>query len=438
MSPPYTKEQYGRGAQAQSARRPFLAIFHFKPAMPSVVNVIRFCTFVVVLMWTVICLAVAAHFDSILVSSELTHFVPFAIFVCSASILITLALFGFGLWKERSPISTRIELACLGFAGVLWLALSAFIATSDAEDADVECYSSAESDEVISLPSFNTEIYQAQYRVLEAFSFFNLILLLGFFLFLLTLALRQHYLGKREVWITPVTAYPWFGGSNKQPKLPLPVTSKLRSQSRPAMQENKRSDSQRTLVGKASEPKRESWRIIDLIRPLAKRDNTQHTKVYTGDPYSSRIHLNRNDSSRTQVDPYSSRIHLNRNDSSRTQVDRQDSSRSNVYRKDSSRSHMDRQDSSRTVVNRQDSSRTRVYRQDSSRSQVNRQDSGRSQPRRQESRSRGRLPQTTADGPTRNEAPTYVYWHPHKAPDQAHVRDTRPRDRYHRDASPRR
>lgn len=27
----------------------------------------------------------------------------------------------FGLWKERNPISTRVELGCLGLAGTLWL-----------------------------------------------------------------------------------------------------------------------------------------------------------------------------------------------------------------------------------------------------------------------------------------------------------------------------
>ena len=44
--------------------------------------------------------------------------------------------------------------------------------------------------------------------------------------------------------------------------------------------------------------------------------------------------------------------------------------------------------------------------------------------------------------PTRNEAPTYVYWIPHTPPEKAHVQDHAPsrlpRDKYHRDASPRR
>ncbi|KAH9843838.1 uncharacterized protein C8Q71DRAFT_852362 [Rhodofomes roseus] len=366
--------------------------------MPSVFNIIRFCVYGAVLVWTIICLAIAAHFESILVSSDLTHFVPFAIFVCCVSVLIILALLGFGLWRERNPISTRIELGCLGLAGVLWLALSAFIASSDAEDADVECYSSADSSDVVSLSSFNTEIYQAQYRVLEAFSFFNLILILGFSIFLLVLALRHHRRGERYVWIVPVTAFTWFGqGGKKAGKLPAPVTQRSRSRSRPALDEKQRKDSQRSKASKTERP--ESWRIVDYIRPLAYRNDTTRTQ----------------DTGRTTV---------NRQDSSRSQVARHDSQRERgrPSRSDSQRTQVNRQDSQRTHVNRQDSQRTHVNRQDSQRDRNHpyRQDSTRSQPRRQDSQSR-RLPQTAVNEPTRNEAPTYVYWLPHKAPEQAHM-----------------
>lgn len=81
----------------------------------------------------------------------------------------------FGLWKERNPISTRVELGCLGLAGTLWLgvclpsshrisfpvhsswrlsiALGAFVASSDSEMADVECFSSSDADaEPIDIP----------------------------------------------------------------------------------------------------------------------------------------------------------------------------------------------------------------------------------------------------------------------------------------------
>ena len=51
----------------------------------------------------------------------IARFVPFAIFVCSASMLLMIGLLGFGFWRDRNPISTRIELGCLGLVGVLWL-----------------------------------------------------------------------------------------------------------------------------------------------------------------------------------------------------------------------------------------------------------------------------------------------------------------------------
>ncbi|PSR79882.1 hypothetical protein PHLCEN_2v6870 [Hermanssonia centrifuga] len=47
--------------------------------------------------------------------------------------------------------------------------------------------------------------------------------------------------------------------------------------------------------------------------------------------------------------------------------------------------------------------------------------------------------ETRRDEPTRNETPTYVYWIPHTPPEKAVTTETsRPRDKYHRDASPRR
>lgn len=198
--------------------------------MPSVFNIVRACVYSAILLFTVICLAIAGHFQSVLAASDLTRFVPLAIFVCSVSLLLMLALLGFSLWRDRNPISTRIELGCLALAGVLWTALGAFVASSDSVDADVECYSA--DNELVEVPGFTTETYQAQYRVLEAFSFFNMILIWAFLIFLLVLALRQHSMGRRNVWVTSVSAYPWFGPFGKQDGgLPRPVTSRSKSTS---------------------------------------------------------------------------------------------------------------------------------------------------------------------------------------------------------------
>jgi hypothetical protein len=209
--------------------------------MPPLFNLIRIGVFVTVLLWTVIVLAISIHFHGILLTNDLTRFIPFAIFVSATTIVLLLALLLFGL-KRANPISTRIELGCLGLDGVLWLVLAAFLITSDAEDADVECFtSSSVSNQIpIQMPSFTTEIYQAQYRVLEAFSIFNVVLIWLFLLFLLFLAWRHHSRGEHTVWTTPVTGVPWFYSSDyaakeKEGKLPPPVTAPVdRSRSKGA------------------------------------------------------------------------------------------------------------------------------------------------------------------------------------------------------------
>jgi len=147
----------------------------------------------------------------------------------------------FGL-KKANPISTRIELGCLGLDGILWLVLAVFLVSSDAEDADVECFTSdAVSGQVpLAMPNFTTEAYQSQYRVMEAFSLFNVILIWAFLLLLLFLAWRHHSAGRRTVWTTPVTSFHWFYSTqdainDKESKLPPPVTAPVdRSRSRGA------------------------------------------------------------------------------------------------------------------------------------------------------------------------------------------------------------
>ncbi|KAF9221978.1 hypothetical protein BS17DRAFT_709776 [Gyrodon lividus] len=200
--------------------------------MPSKFNIVRASIYGVVLAWTVICLAIAAHFQSLLVITDLTRFVPFAIFVCSASLLILLILLVCSVLRNGNPISTRIELGCLGLLGTFWLALGAFLASSDSENADVECFSSEDGSELVDAAGFSTDTYQAQYRVLEAFSLFNVILLWGFLMFLLGMALKHYYRVNRNVWFISVTSYPWFGPKSGSSKLPTPVSTRSRSRGR--------------------------------------------------------------------------------------------------------------------------------------------------------------------------------------------------------------
>ncbi|KII95197.1 hypothetical protein PLICRDRAFT_34036 [Plicaturopsis crispa FD-325 SS-3] len=200
--------------------------------MPSAFNIIRACIYAAVICWTIICLAIAIHFQGLLASSDLTHFVPFAIFVCCATLVIMIALLAFTTRGEYNPISTRIETGCLGLAGTLWLALGAFLASSESEEADVECFSAESQTVLIDVPNFSTETYHAQYRVLEAFALFNAALLWGFLIFLLFLALRLHFMyGRRSMWYRPVSVFAWFGPHNKS-GLPAPNTSRNRGRSR--------------------------------------------------------------------------------------------------------------------------------------------------------------------------------------------------------------
>ncbi|OAX43484.1 hypothetical protein K503DRAFT_847149 [Rhizopogon vinicolor AM-OR11-026] len=236
-SPPHQSRQHQSIRERKTSRRKRLSTFSVstlftRPAMPSKFNIFRACIYGAVLTWTLICLAIAAHFQSLLVITDLTRFVPFAIFVCSTSMLILVILLGCGLIRTNNPISTRIELGCLGLLGTFWLALGAFLASSDSENANVECFSSDAETTPIDIPGFSTETYQAQYRVLEAFSLFNVILVWSFLLFLLALAVKHHYRVNRNVWYTAVTSYPWFGKSVSQSKLPAPISSRSRSKGR--------------------------------------------------------------------------------------------------------------------------------------------------------------------------------------------------------------
>ncbi|KAJ7068286.1 hypothetical protein C8F01DRAFT_602502 [Mycena amicta] len=193
--------------------------------MPSLFITLRACLYGAVFLATLICLAMAGHFQSVLAASDLTRFVPFALFVCSAGLLVIAVLLGCGLFlRERSPISTRLELASLGFLGILWLgtrvftlalslyltlaALGIFLATSDSQSADVECFASESSTVVLdeSASEFQTDQFHAMYHVLTAFALINAVLVLLAFIALLTLAIRRHLNGDYHMWYGPVTA----------------------------------------------------------------------------------------------------------------------------------------------------------------------------------------------------------------------------------------
>jgi len=190
--------------------------------MPILFNTIRASIYGSVLLFTGICLAMAGHFQSVLAASDLTRFVPFAIFVCSASLFIFIVLLSFSYFlRERNPISTRIELASLGLAGIFWLILGVYLTTSDAQSADVECFTATDLQVPLDdqIANFHTDQYQAMYRVLNAFSLLNALLVILSCGILLILALRRHWRGDEHMWHGPVTSCAWFN-NYQDAKLP--------------------------------------------------------------------------------------------------------------------------------------------------------------------------------------------------------------------------
>jgi len=201
------------GVHFQQAPAPPRSESPQKRRMPTLFNLIRTSLYGTVILFTVICLAVAGHLQSVLAASDLTRFIPFAIFVCVASLIIFLVLLGASFFlRERNPISTRIELPMVAFAGLLWLILGVYLVTSDSQDADVECFASETDTTVLddSLASFHTDQYQAMYRVVNAFSLLNATLILIFAIGLTILAFRKQRQGDEHMWHGPVTSCAWF------------------------------------------------------------------------------------------------------------------------------------------------------------------------------------------------------------------------------------
>lgn len=296
-----------------------------KSRMPTLFNLVRGVVFGSAILFSIICLAMAGHFQSVLAASDLTRFVPFAIFVCSASLFIVTALLGCSLLlKDRNPISTRIELCCLGLAGILWLVLGVYLTTSESQSADVECYASETSTVPLDAESasFHTDQYQAMYRVLMVFALLNAILLLASFSGLLGLAWKKHKQGDQHMWYGPVTSFPWFNSYSK------PVKRTGRSNQTGILPTN-RSQAQANRYTEAPVRKHSSRRQGSVPAapspPEMQQKNSYTTPTYTAYP---------------------------------SRPERQQSGRSAPERQHSSRSTPQRQQSGRTMPERQRSGRS--------------------------------------------------------------------------------
>lgn len=197
--------------------------------MHSIFNILRLSLLAVVAAWSLIVLGIALHFQTSFVSSDALMFVPLAAFTAIVTLLLFITLLT-APWisKVRLITQTRWELLWLGILAVFWLALGAVTANPDIADSEVECWT--EEDGVVvddDVEGYSNEVYHARYRVLQAFAFFNVVLLLGFFLFILALALWHHFRGRYIIWTTPTNVVGWFDGpSVGKYHLPRPVTEK--------------------------------------------------------------------------------------------------------------------------------------------------------------------------------------------------------------------
>jgi len=147
---------------------------------PNRLEALRIAIFALVFVSSLIALALAAHFLTVLQSNDLTHFIPFALFTSVASMIGMIALTGVVLVHKSKPVALKVELAIMAFVGILWLILSIFISTSPAESADVQCFSDG-GDLLDDLDGpFDSELFHAQYRALMAIGSVNALFFLSY------------------------------------------------------------------------------------------------------------------------------------------------------------------------------------------------------------------------------------------------------------------
>ncbi|KAF8341380.1 uncharacterized protein EI90DRAFT_1729594 [Cantharellus anzutake] len=188
-------------------------------------NIIRVTVFVVAILFSFIVLGVAAHLNSVIEPNELTRFIPVSIFCAISTIVGCACVLWFGSRERFWAITeTRWELGLASLLGVLWFSLGLFL--SIAEVPDLEC-----PDEPDGNPSpYTDEMFHAQYHTLQAFSILNALILLGYCLWLLVLAMRHSYAGRKQVWNARVNEAQWFlprksSSDEKFTRLPAPVSS---------------------------------------------------------------------------------------------------------------------------------------------------------------------------------------------------------------------
>ncbi|CAE6445662.1 unnamed protein product [Rhizoctonia solani] len=197
------------------------------------VNAFRLGLFALVMLWTLIVFILLVYFQTLVIPSEYTSFIPFGIIVSIMTFIILTTLIFLARAQRNFMIAqVRSELLFVGLLGFMWFALGLYTSTGVLADIEVECTDGDEDGEWD--PS---EALLAQYRVVKGFAFFNAILLLAYVLFLLIMCIRHHNAGRKQVWTSRVPTFPWFffgpvkPGQSQEKRtaatsaLPAPVTA---------------------------------------------------------------------------------------------------------------------------------------------------------------------------------------------------------------------
>lgn len=231
---------------------------------PNRLEALRIAIFALVFVSSLIALALAAHFLTVLQSNDLTHFIPFALFTSVASMIGMIALTGVVLVHKSKPVALKVELAIMAFVGILWLILSIFISTSPAESADVQCFSDG-GDLLDDLDGpFDSELFHAQYRALMAIGSVNAFILLILCAVLTYMALR-HFTRTRD-WVS-TTRKPLLGEKSKSRS-----REKSRSRSQPAPP---LTDLPQRVGRKPATPAKEKTKTSGLPLPATARGATR-------------------------------------------------------------------------------------------------------------------------------------------------------------------
>jgi len=247
---------------------------------------VRACLLGAVAAWTLIVLGIAIHFQMSFVdsSAELTY-VSLAVFVAAVTLALFLVVLVAPCNKKVSTIlRTKWELVWLGALAILWTSLAGYTTSPAAKDSEVECWEEDDDGNIVedNVQGYSNDVYHARYRVLQAFAFFNCILIIFLFLFILGLAFWHHKRGRYVIWTTPTTSVGWFDrptGKATGRHLPAPVTQrKSHKDERYEKWDNEKetgSGRKRGFKFETAIDEKVKDRIKDKIRPLNLKDNRQ-------------------------------------------------------------------------------------------------------------------------------------------------------------------